>query len=247
MLRRAVSSVCTQSLPDFELIVVDDGSVEPCGGLPCDPRIRIIRNPSSLGVAQARNAGIQAAKGRYISFLDDDDEYLRSFLQHTYSTLRHSPTKVGVSWCGVKFIDYPLEPEAAVRTITFAEHKNRQSLLRDFLSIGTGFGVTIKADCLTRVGPFNGALKVCSDSDMFFRILVKGFTPIAVPGVHVVRHNHREARLTSVNWDQERIRIWEDWIFAQYSGFLDENPILRNNLLGYIDSLKKGLGERLTQ
>jgi hypothetical protein len=105
-----------------------------------------------------------------------------------------------------------------------------------------GFGVTMKSDCLKKLGPFNGALKVASDSDMFFRIMVKGFTPILVPGVHVVVHNHREARLTNVNFDQERIRTWEDWIFVHYSGFLDENPILRSNLLGYINSLKKKSG-----
>ena len=243
MLRRAVASVCSQSLQDFELIIVDDGSAEPCGGLPDDPRIRIIRSRSSFGVAQARSLGIDAAKGVYVSFLDDDDEYSPSFLRETYATLRDSTDEVGVSWCGAKFIDYPVDPDAAtsVRIVEFAKHEDRRTLLQDFLSIGTGFGVTIKSDCLKKVGPFNGALKVSSDSDMFFRVLVKGFLPMVVPGVHVVRHNHREARLQSVTFDQERIRTWEDWIFVQYAGFLDENPILKSGLLGYIDFLKKGL------
>lgn len=243
MLRRAVSSVCSQSLRDFELIVVDDGSAEPCGGLPLDPRIRMIRNRSSFGVAQARNVGIDAAKGTYISFLDDDDEYLPSFLRDTYATLKISPDEVGVSWCGVKFIDYPVDANAApsVRVVEFARHEDRRKLVGDFLSIGTGFGVTIKSNCLKKVGTFNRALKVSSDSDMFFRILVNGFTPIPVPGVHVVRHNHREARLQSIDFCQERMRTWENWIFVQYAGFLDENPVLRSNLLGYVGSLKKRL------
>jgi glycosyltransferase involved in cell wall biosynthesis len=244
MLRRAVSSVCSQSLRDFELIIVDDGSAEPGGGLPHDPRIHMIRSRTSFGVAQARNIGIDAAKGAYISFLDDDDEYLPSFLRSTYETLKSSPGEVGVSWCGAKLIDYPVGANASPteRLLEFAKHEDRRTLIENYLSIGMGFGVTMKSACLRNLGPFNGALKVSSDSDMFFRILVKGFTPILVPGVHVVIHNHREGRLTDVNFDRERIRTWEDWIFVQYSGFLDENPILRGYLLDYINSLKKTLG-----
>jgi len=244
MLQRAVSSVCRQSLRDFELIVVDDGSTEPCGDLPRDPRIRIIRNCSSLGVAQARNLGIEAARGKYISFLDDDDEFLSSFLSSTYTSLKNTPEEIGVSWCGVKFIDYSRDADGVpnVRIRKFAAHKNRQTLVQDFLSIGTGYGVTIKADCLRKVGPFNSALKVASDTDMFFRILVQGFSPLAVPGVHVVRHNHHGPRLTDVALYQERIWTWEQWLLRQYSGFLDEHPALKDILLVYVDSLKKKLG-----
>ena len=243
MLTRAVSSVLSQSLPDFELIIVDDGSVKPCGdGFPCDARIRILRNAPSLGVAHARNMGIQAARGRYISFLDDDDEYLPSFLQLTHTSLKDSPDEIGISWCGVRFVDDPITPEAssASRPRTFGEHNNRQSLVADFLTIGTGFGVTIKSDCLKKVGPFNDALKVSSDSDMFIRILVKGFTPMALPGVHVVRYNHHGARLQSFDTIQERIRTWE-WFLSRYADFLDDNPVLRRNFVSYIDSLEKKL------
>jgi glycosyltransferase involved in cell wall biosynthesis len=241
MLPRAVCSVLAQSLPDFELIVVDDGSVKPCGDdLPRDARIRILRNASSLGVAHARNMGIQAARGKYISFLDDDDEYLPSFLQLTHASLRDSPDEIGISWCGVRFIDDPITPEAssASRTRTFEEPSDRQSLLADFLTIGTGFGVTIKSDCLKNVGLFNDALKVSSDSDMFIRILVKGFTPMALPGVHVVRYNHHGVRLQSPDTIPERIRTWK-WFLSQYADFLDENPVLRRKFVNYIDSMEK--------
>jgi glycosyltransferase involved in cell wall biosynthesis len=241
MLPRAVSSVLAQSLPDFELIVVDDGSVKPCGDdLLRDARIRILRNASSLGVAHARNTGIQAARGKYISFLDDDDEYLPSFLQLTHASLRDSPDEIGISWCGVRFIDDPVTPEAssASRTRTFEEPSDRQSLLADFLTIGTGFGVTIKSDCLKKVGLFNDALKVSSDSDMFIRILVNGFTPMALPGVHVVRYNHHGVRLQSPDTIPERIRTWK-WFLSQYADFLDENPVLRRKFANYIDSMEK--------
>jgi glycosyltransferase involved in cell wall biosynthesis len=249
MLPRAVSSVLSQSLPDFELIIVDDGSLEPCGdGLPRDARIRILRSASSLGVAHARNMGIQAAHGKYISFLDDDDEYLPSFLHLTHTSLRDSPDEIGISWCGVRFIDEPITPEAssAPRTETFEGHPNRQSLLEAFLTIGTGFGVTIKSDCLKKVGLFNDRLKVASDSDMFIRILVEGFTPMALSGVHVVRYNHHGARLQSLETIPERIRTFK-WFLWKYSDFLDDNPVFRRKFVNYIDYLKKRLEDSRSQ
>jgi len=244
MLPRAVSSVLSQSLQDFELIIVDDGSAKPCGDdLPRDARIRILRNAFSRGVAHARNLGIQAAHGRYISFLDDDDEYLPLFLHMTHARLRNSPDEIGISWCGIAFIDDAITRGASSvsRTRTFGEYNSRQSLLEDFLTIGTGFGVTIKSDCLKKVGLFNEALKVSSDSDMFIRILAKGFTPTALPGEHLVlRRDHRGPRLQSLSTVQERIRTWE-WFLSEYSEFLDKNPILKGRFLNYIDSLKKKL------
>ena len=247
MLQRAVSSVFRQDLKDFELIVIDDGSAEPCSGLPRDPRIRLIKNRYSLGVAQARNVGIDAAKGTHISFLDDDDEYLSSFLSSSYTRLKRSPEEVGVSWCGVNFIDYFNESRSVVvRTKRFATHRYRLSLFTDFLSIGAGYGVTMKAECLRRVGPFNSALKVGEDTDMFFRILVEGFEPVTVPGVHVACHNHRATRLTGIEMHQEMIQTCE-WLWTQYSDFLFEHPVLRNNFRHYIDSLKKSDTESQVQ
>jgi glycosyltransferase involved in cell wall biosynthesis len=241
MLGRAVSSVCRQSFEDFELIIIDDGSKQFSSNLlPRDPRILVIRNSCSLGVAQARNLGIQAAKGTYISYLDDDDEYLHSFLSSTYASLRDTPEQIGISWCGAKFIHYPSKADQAptIGIQEFAANKHDPTLLQYFLSIGTGHGVTMKASCLKTVGPFNAALRVASDTDMFLRILKKGYRPLAVPGVHIVRHDHRGSRLTSAKLYRERIRTWEEWLFIEHSEFLDQHPQLRSGFRGYVDSLK---------
>jgi glycosyltransferase involved in cell wall biosynthesis len=239
MLRRAVSSVCRQSLANFELIIVDDGSKRfPDDLFHEDPRIRILRNSSSLGVAEARNLGIRIARGTYISFLDDDDEYLSSFLSSTYESLKDTPDEIGASWCGVKFVDYHsgFGRTPTVRIVEFAEH-DQQKHIQDFISIGMGYGVTIKADCFTRVGPFTGALRVMEDTDMFLRILSKGFRPRVVAGVHVICHNHREPRLTCT-WRQPERVLNCKWLLKEHSTFLDEHPAARRNLLFYMNSLR---------
>ena len=84
LLMRAVNSVLTQSMSDLEVVVVIDGpdleTRELLSGI-ADRRLRFTQNPRSLGGAGARNVGIKAARGEWIAFLDDDDEWLRDKLE----------------------------------------------------------------------------------------------------------------------------------------------------------------------
>ncbi|MBL6456667.1 glycosyltransferase family 2 protein [Belnapia sp. T6] len=74
-----LATVRGQTLPDWELVIVDDCStedlaaaVQACGP---DPRIRLIRHESNRGAPAARNTGVAAARGRFIAFLDSDDSW----------------------------------------------------------------------------------------------------------------------------------------------------------------------------
>ena len=76
-LRSSIESVLNQTVQDFELILVDDGSPDNCGEI-CDEyakndaRIIVIHQKNS-GVSAARNAGIKKVRGKYLTFLDSDD------------------------------------------------------------------------------------------------------------------------------------------------------------------------------
>lgn len=73
-----IESVCAQTYPDLQIILVDDGSPDRCGAI-CDeyarrdPRITVIHQ-ENRGVSAARNAGICRASGEYLMFVDSDDE-----------------------------------------------------------------------------------------------------------------------------------------------------------------------------
>ncbi|HVH01440.1 MAG TPA: glycosyltransferase family 2 protein [Amaricoccus sp.] len=77
-LAAAVASVRAQTMPDWEMLVVDDGSTDSGPALAArlahaEPRLRLLALGSNQGAAAARNAGIRAARGRFIAFLDADD------------------------------------------------------------------------------------------------------------------------------------------------------------------------------
>lgn len=97
LLLRAVNSALAQTIEDFEVIVVDDCSDKPVN-LPEHPRLRIIELAENKGVSAARNIGAKAAKGRYINYLDDDDELLPHMAQVSLAAIENTklPQPVGV-------------------------------------------------------------------------------------------------------------------------------------------------------
>ena len=83
-----IDSILGQSFVDFELILVDDGSPDGSGAI-CDEyakkddRIRVIHQ-KNRGVSSARNAGLDAARGNWVTFIDSDDYVKKEFLEHLY-------------------------------------------------------------------------------------------------------------------------------------------------------------------
>ncbi len=90
-LERCVDSVLGQSFEDFEVILVDDGSPDGCPAL-CDrygerdSRVRVLHKENG-GLVSARNAGIKAARGRYVCYVDGDDWVSDRLLETMYRAL----------------------------------------------------------------------------------------------------------------------------------------------------------------
>lgn len=88
-LRRSLDSVLGQTLRDLEILIVDDGSSDGSTEIATsvrDARLRCLRHDRNLGASAARNTGVRAAAGRYVAFIDADDEWLPEKLarQHRY-------------------------------------------------------------------------------------------------------------------------------------------------------------------
>lgn len=95
-IKRALDSVLTQKIQNFEIVIIDDGSIDKGVEIVkkfTDPRIRLIQQ-ENMGVSIARNRGIKEAKGDIIAFLDADDEWTPTFLE-TILRLRKNYPQAG--------------------------------------------------------------------------------------------------------------------------------------------------------
>lgn len=102
----AVESVLAQTCTDFELIAVDDGSTDHTARLleahaRRDARVRLLRMPHG-GIVPALNAGLEAARGRFIARMDADDICLPQRLERQAGFLEQHP-HVGLAGCRVRF------------------------------------------------------------------------------------------------------------------------------------------------
>lgn len=98
-LEGAVASALSQTVDDIEVIVVDDGS-DPPASVPGDGRVSIVRRNRNRGPAAARNAGLAAASGEFVAFLDDDDLFTADRLEIALEGLARAP----VALCFGKFL-----------------------------------------------------------------------------------------------------------------------------------------------
>ena len=131
-----VQSILAQSFSDFELILVEDGSPNGCGELcdqlaKTDPRIRVVHKKNG-GPASAANAGLDAATGDYISYVDSDDLLHPDFLKTLYSTVKESGCPLAS--CGAVCIDE--EGNFLERGVTLPEEfLGRHDALEQFLDV----------------------------------------------------------------------------------------------------------------
>jgi glycosyltransferase involved in cell wall biosynthesis len=97
---RALDSVFAQTFQDYEVIVIDDGSTDDGPERVAsytDERLHLIRQ-ANAGPGAARNRGIREAKGKYVAFLDADDEWLPEYLMKSYTVLeQHKECDFSVS------------------------------------------------------------------------------------------------------------------------------------------------------
>jgi glycosyltransferase involved in cell wall biosynthesis len=91
LVTRAIASATQQTYLHLEIVVVDDGSgddTEETVRAIADPRVRYVGHSYNRGLPAARNTGIRAARGVYIAFLDDDDEWRRDKIEKQLAAIR---------------------------------------------------------------------------------------------------------------------------------------------------------------
>lgn len=160
LFQKAVQSILSQSYQDFEIIVVDDASTPCIKYVFDDRRVRLIRRDKNGGTGTARNTGIQAARGRYIAFLDSDDIWLPGKLLHQIPFLeKHPEGQAAITGYNLKM------PGLAERSVLPPQPRSWLRHLIMGSSLGAGSTLLVRRECFAEIGFFDEQLSHYEDLD----------------------------------------------------------------------------------
>jgi glycosyltransferase involved in cell wall biosynthesis len=203
-LSTAAEAVASQSLPDIEWIVVDDGSdaafapaFEAAIAAAVVP-VTLVRLPVNKGQAEARNIGVRTARGTSVKFLDADDSLDPNHLHHLvearqaiagrpivpFAPTRHVYAATGIARTNLTYRHAGSDCETQLARL----------LVSPFLHHG---GALWPRDLLLRLGPYDPDLATDEDGDLLIRALREGYVYRPVPACHYMyRHGGTQARVS---------------------------------------------------
>jgi glycosyltransferase involved in cell wall biosynthesis len=201
-LGEALDSVLAQDFRDFELIVVDDGSTDGTAGLLAGygDRIRVV-SQENRGVSAARNAGIAAARGGLIAFLDSDDLWLPGKLAAQVAFFAAHPAAL---ICQTE----ELWVRNGRRVNPGRRHRKRGGLIFEpslELCLVSPSAVMARRELFAAVGLFDEALAACEDYDLWLRVACRIPVHLIETALIVKRGGHPDQLSRAPGLDRHRI------------------------------------------
>jgi GT2 family glycosyltransferase len=212
-LDRALRSVYGQTFPNWEVVAVDDGSTDGSYDIlrrwaDMDRRVRPLRQGENSGVSAARNAAIRAARGEFVAYLDQDDEYHPDYL----AQVARLHGRADVLVFGYNLVSEDGQAGHRPAACDPAAHRN------DFFlhCIVTPLGVAHRRQLWTTAGGFNEMWCFGEDWDFWKRLARAGaeflFLPIKSGRYHVrsdraslIPHiTRRQSEIFQANWEAGR-------------------------------------------
>ncbi len=170
LVARALRSVLAQTFTDYEIVVVDDGDkigARDVVGSFHDPRIRYLKNdPPKRGGGATRNVGISESKGKYVAFLDDDDEWLPEKLALQLEEFTKTAPDVGFS---VTSVSNTTDNGEVVNRVVPGVRNFLPIILIRFKGFLTS-SLVVRRSVFADVGMFDASLPSHQEIDLLLRI-----------------------------------------------------------------------------
>jgi GT2 family glycosyltransferase len=170
-----LQSVLAQTFPDFEVILVNDGSPDTDALekalQPYLSRIRYFRQ-ENRGPSSARNLGIRQARGRYVALLDSDDAWLPHHLARQMEILQKN-SELGLVYSNAVHLQKNNLVGVAFQTVLQSGEPTLDALLAERCTVNTS-SVVVKLDLLLHAGLFDESMKRCEDFDLWLRLAAAG-------------------------------------------------------------------------
>ncbi len=210
----AIQSVLQQTNPNFEIMIVDDGSADNTKEVVSqisDARIHYIYQDNA-GVSVARNTGIRNASGDYICFLDADDAWLPDHLEEMDYLIRTYPEcAVCITGYQIRLTTGKLVPrtEQLLKTVeqeSFSSANGYALLYRYGYLMHTN-SVCIRKDVFGKAGYFEPGVKNGEDDDLWYRLLA--YYSVAVSKKMTTIYSRENCGATA------KTNLASDWIFLK--------------------------------
>jgi len=177
---KAIESVLVQGVSDLQILVVDDGSTDdtPAALAPFAEHIKVIRQ-TNAGVSAARNRGMREAKGRWVAFLDSDDEWHPGKLERQLADLEGSRGAIAHVVNTQVFRDFAHDVDMfslgglqmpADQTV-LEERPLITALKHKFARVQS---TLVSREALGRAGFFDESMTILEDLDLLFRLTLEG-------------------------------------------------------------------------
>lgn len=169
-LAETIDSIRRQTLTDWELLLIDDGSTDTSweiieAAAASEPRIRAFRNDANRGIPFTRNRAVAEARGSYIAWLDADDVATPDRLETQVAFMDAHP-RVGI--CGAWIALFQGQTALQIKKFYESDTEIRRHAMK-FTPVNQGTAI-VRTEIMKSIGPFDNALPVSEDLDMIYRI-----------------------------------------------------------------------------
>ncbi|NJO77637.1 MAG: glycosyltransferase family 2 protein [Cyanobacteria bacterium RM1_2_2] len=200
MLRESLNSVFSQDFDGVvEVVVIDDNSKDETSKIICQeyPKVHLISLDSNVGAYAARNLGISKSKGEHIAFLDSDDlwkpDYLKTQLAALKGKDRHFVVSDLISWN-----TQTSREELRVQRPNLVKYQSPiHHLLAGGSFISSPSSAIFPKSLMDEIGLFSEE-RIASDTDLYIRCLLAGYSPIFTALPTVIKRKHGKDQLTDI-------------------------------------------------